>query len=264
MKSAPRARIRRRREGEPRGAGAPACFLRNGKETVEFFARFDIATALVQLAVLLFSLSLHEAAHAWMADHLGDSTARHLGRVSLNPVVHVDPIGTLLFPLLQFATNLPLIGWAKPVPINPSRLRNPGRDQTLVSLSGPGSNLLAAAVFFILLALLKLTSAPTGSLIDQMILTLSIPRHNSILAPLLGFVLFGLVINLGLALFNLLPVPPLDGHWMLYHVLPYNAARILERGASYGYLLLYGMMFLGVFRFIFIPVGWALSIILAL
>lgn len=226
---------------------------------MDILRNIDIGSVLIQFAVLLFSLSLHEAAHAWTADRLGDYTARYLGRVSLNPRVHVDPIGTILFPLLQFVTNLPLIGWAKPVPVNAAHLRNPRRDQMLISLAGPGSNLLAAAVALAILAFLKLSSTQAGGMLMNMIATRHIPHQKSVIAPLLGIVFFVLIINLALALFNLIPIPPLDGHWMLYGLLPYNAAQVLERISSYGFLVLYGLMFLGAFRFIFIPVHWTLS-----
>lgn len=226
---------------------------------MEFLRGIDFGSVLIQFAVLLFSLSLHEASHAWMADRLGDYTARYLGRVSLNPRAHIDPIGTLLFPLLQLITQLPLIGWAKPVPVNPAHLRNPRGDQMLISIAGPGSNLLAAVASFLILALLKLTSPEARGLIANMIYTGNIPQQKSLLAPLVGLVFFTLLINLALALFNLVPIPPLDGHWMLYGLLPYNATRILERISSYGFLVLYGLMFLGMFRFIFIPVMWVIS-----
>ena len=226
---------------------------------MEIFRSIDIGSILIQFAVLLFSLSLHEAAHAWTADRLGDYTARYLGRVSLNPRAHVDPIGTILFPLLQFVTNLPLIGWAKPVPVNAAHLRNPRRDQMLISIAGPGSNLLAATASFVMLAFLKLSSAQVGGMLMNMIVTMRIPHQKSLIAPLLGIVFFSLIINFALALFNLIPIPPLDGHWMLYGLLPYNAAQVLERISSYGFLVLYGLMFLGAFKFIFIPVRWALS-----
>ena len=231
---------------------------------MDFLRGIDIGGVLIQFAVLLFSLSLHEASHAWMADRLGDYTARYLGRVSLNPMAHIDPIGTVIFPLLQMVTNLPLIGWAKPVPVNSSHLRNPRRDQMFISLAGPMSNLAAAISSFILLALFKLLSPQGSGLIVNMIFTMSVPKHKSVLAPILGMVFFALIINLALALFNLIPIPPLDGHWMLYGILPYNAGRILERFGSYGFLVLYGLMFLGMFRFIFVPVRWVLSFLLFL
>jgi Zn-dependent protease len=221
---------------------------------VDFLQRIDIATLLIQFAVLLFSLSIHEASHAWMADRFGDYTARYLGRVTLNPVAHIDPIGTVLFPLLQIVTGLPLIGWAKPVPVNSVHLSNPRRDQIYISLAGPGSNLLAAAAAFVSLAALKLASTHAGALVDNMVVTMRIPSEKSALAPILGMLFFILIINMALALFNFIPIPPLDGHWMLYGVLPYGAAQMLERIGSYGILIIWGLMLLGAFRFIFIPI----------
>jgi Zn-dependent protease len=231
---------------------------------VDFLAHIDIASVAIQFAVLLFSLSLHEASHAWTADRLGDYTARYLGRVTLNPINHIDPVGTVLFPILQFITNLPLIGWAKPVPINSAHLRNPRRDQIFISLAGPGSNLAAAFIAFLLLAGLKLSSPTARGMLMNMIFNSSIPHQRSMLAPLLGMLFFALIINLALAVFNLIPIPPLDGHWMLYGVLPYNAGRAVERMAPYGFILLYALMYLGIFRFIFIPVRWILRILLAI
>ena len=231
---------------------------------MDLLGGIDVGSVLIQFAVLLFSLSIHEASHAWTADYFGDYTARYLGRVTLNPGAHIDPIGTVLFPLLQFFTHLPLIGWAKPVPVNPVHLRNPGRDQVFVSLAGPASNLVAAAASFILLALLKLTSEDAGNLITTMAFTLKIPAQKSVLAPLVGILFFAMIINLALALFNLLPIPPLDGHWLLYGLLPYNASKVLERISSYGFIVLYALMFLGAFRFLFIPVLWVRRVLLAI
>ncbi len=222
---------------------------------MDLLARIDVAAVLIQFAVLLFSLSIHEASHAWAADRLGDYTARYLGRVSLNPIQHIDPIGTIVFPLLQFFTRLPLIGWAKPVPVNPAHLRNPRRDQALISLAGPVSNLLAGISAFVLLAIIKHLSPLANGLLINMVITRSIPHHASAVAPLVGILYFVLIINLALAVFNLIPIPPLDGHWMLYGVLPYNAGRMVERVAPYGFILLYALMFLGIFQVLFIPIS---------
>jgi Zn-dependent protease len=228
---------------------------------VDLLQNIDIAHLLIQFAVLLFSLSIHEASHAWTADRLGDYTARYLGRVTLNPLPHLDLIGTVLFPLLQFLFNFPLIGWAKPVPVNGSNLRNPRRDQILISLAGPGANLLAAGAAFLLLLLLKLVSPHANGLILNMTVTFGMPHENSVMAPLVGMVFFALIINLALALFNLVPIPPLDGHWMLYGVLPYNAGLALQKVSSYGFLLLYGLMFLGMFHVLFVPVRWVVTLL---
>jgi Zn-dependent protease len=224
----------------------------------------DVGSILIQFAVLLFSLSIHEASHAWVADRCGDYTARYLGRVTLNPIAHMDPFGTLLFPLLQFFTGLPLIGWAKPVPVNSIHFRNPHRDQILVSLAGPGSNLAAAGTSFVLLSALKLFSPQASDVIDEMIYRMQVPHQNSILVPLLGVLFFAFVINTALAVFNAIPIPPLDGHWVLHELLPYNAAKAFERVSSYGIFLLYALMLLGVFRFIFLPIEMMLVLLLRL
>jgi len=231
---------------------------------LNLFQGIDFASVAIQFAVLLFSLSIHEASHAWVADRCGDYTARYLGRVTLNPLAHMDPLGTFLFPLLQLLAHVPLIGWAKPVPVNPAHLQNRRRDQILVSLAGPGANLLAATVSFVLLAALKLSTPLANGVIVNMIVSGRIPKQSSIVVPLLGLLFFAFVINLALALFNVIPIPPLDGHWILYELLPYNAGRALARMSSYGFVLLYALMFLGAFRFIWWPIDHLLGLLLVL
>jgi Zn-dependent protease len=196
-----------------------------------------------------------------MADRLGDYTARYLGRVTLNPIPHIDPIGTIVFPLLQFFINFPLIGWAKPVPINPIHLRNPQRDQIYISLAGPVSNLIAGFTAFGILLVLKLSWPNARGFIELMTILGRIPGNGSILAPVLGIIFYAMIINLLLAIFNIIPIPPLDGHWILYGLLPTNAAAALERISSYGFILLYVLMFLGVFRFILIPVSLMIALL---
>ena len=215
---------------------------------MELFRNIDIGNIAIQFAVLLFSLSIHEASHAWMADRLGDYTARYLGRVTLNPIAHIDPIGTILFPLLQFFTHFPLIGWAKPVPINSAHLRNPHRDQIFISLAGPISNLLAACVAFCLLVVIKIASPEARHFIDEGIVS------QSFLTPILLIIFNAVMINVLLAFFNLIPIPPLDGHWLLYGLLPSRAASVLERSGSFGFLILYGLMYFGVFGVILNPI----------
>jgi Zn-dependent protease len=217
---------------------------------VDLFRNIDFGTVAIQFAVLLFSLSIHEAAHAWMADRLGDYTARYQGRVTLNPIPHIDPIGTILFPLLMLIfPNFLLIGWAKPVPINSIHLRNPHRDQIFISLAGPASNLLAACVAFCLLVVLKNATPEARGFIEFGILT-----KGSFFAPILLIVYSALTLNVALAFFNLIPIPPLDGHWILYGVLPNRAGAVIERMGSFGFLILYGLMVLGVFRVILGPI----------
>jgi Zn-dependent protease len=231
---------------------------------VDILRNIDIGTIAIQFAVLLFSLSLHEASHAWMADRLGDYTARYLGRVTLNPIPHIDPIGTIVFPLLQFFINFPLIGWAKPVPINPIHLRNPHRDQIYISLAGPVSNLIAGFTAFAILVVLKLSWPEARGYIEIMTYMGRIPGNASVLAPVLGILYYAMIINLLLAIFNVIPIPPLDGHWILYGLLPASAAATLERMSSYGFILLYALMILGVFRFILIPVNIMRALLKAL
>ena len=228
---------------------------------MDLLRNIDIGTIAIQFAVLLFSLSIHEASHAWMADRLGDYTARYLGRVTINPIPHIDPIGTIVFPLLQFFINFPLIGWAKPVPINPVHLRNPQRDQIFISLAGPASNLIAGFAAFGILLILKLSSPNARGLIELMTILGRIPGNGTILAPVLGILFYAMVINLLLAIFNIIPIPPLDGHWILYGLLPASAAAVLERISSYGFILLYALMILGVFRFILIPVSFMIALL---
>jgi Zn-dependent protease len=225
---------------------------------MDILRNFDIGTIAIQFAVLLFSLSIHEASHAWMADRLGDYTARYLGRVTINPIPHIDPIGTIIFPLLQFFIHFPLIGWAKPVPINPLHLRNPHRDQIFISVAGPVSNLLASFIAFGILLMLKLSWPEARGFIDN-----GLTPANTILAPVLEILYYAMVINLLLALFNIIPIPPLDGHWVLYGLLPASAAAALERMSSYGFIILYALMILGAFRIILIPVGLMLTLLQA-
>jgi Zn-dependent protease len=212
---------------------------------VDLFRNIDIATIAIQFAVLLFSLSIHEASHAWMADRLGDYTARYLGRVTLNPIAHIDPIGTILFPLLQFFAHFPLIGWAKPVPINSAHLSNPHRDQMFISLAGPASNLMTACAAFCLLHILKLVSRFIGA---------GMLSKGSLWEPVLLIIFYAVIINVLLAFFNLIPIPPLDGHWILYGILPPRAGARLEQMGSYGFLILYALMFFGAFSVVLNPV----------
>jgi Zn-dependent protease len=195
----------------------------------------DILSIVVPILIVLMSLTIHEAAHAWTSDRLGDPTARTLGRVSLNPIVHIDLIGTVILPLLAAISNLPIIGWAKPVPVDIRRLRNPRRDFALVAAAGPASNILQALVLAILFHVL----------------------------PLDGLTLFGLHwpnvfrravdINLLLALFNMIPVPPLDGGNVLAGLLPPASADLFNKMRPFGFIILYALLLTGALSALILP-----------
>jgi Zn-dependent protease len=193
----------------------------------------DLLGAALSFAVLLVSLTIHEAAHAWTADRLGDPTARMLGRVSLNPARHIDPIGTLLLPLIAAITNLPIIGWAKPVPVNLRNLQHPRRDFTLVTAAGPLSNFAQAAVASILVHGL----VASGAYLPQVELLLQ----------------RAILVNLLLAFFNLIPVPPLDGGNIVLGLMPPRMAAVYDQVRQFGFIILYALLLSGVASAIIMP-----------
>ena len=195
----------------------------------------DLIAVAVGFGVLLISLTIHEAAHAWTADRLGDPTARMLGRVSLNPAAHIDWIGTVLFPLIAMITHFPLIGWAKPVPVNTRNLQHPRRDFMIVAAAGPISNLLQAVAAAIVLRVAG------ASLADSM------PGWA------VGALTLAVEINLLLAFFNLIPVPPLDGGNVMLGLLPPRAAAVYVQLRQYGFLLLYALFLTGIASAIMMP-----------
>ena len=200
----------------------------------------DIAQIFIAFVVLLFSLTVHEMAHAWTADRLGDPTARLLGRVSLNPIVHADLIGTVLFPLMAMVSGVPLIGWAKPVPVNTRHLRRPRRDYMFVAAAGPASNLAMAIGAALLLRMLPVSPVTLGE-----------PNVSAPVASLLGQ---ALRLNVLLAVFNMIPIPPLDGGNVLSGLLPPRIAfRFNAVIRPYGFLLLYALMFTRGFEYLVIP-----------
>jgi len=200
----------------------------------------DLVQVFITFVVLLFSLSIHEAAHAWTADRLGDPTARLLGRISLNPAVHVDPIGTIVFPLIALLTNVPVLGWAKPVPVNITRLRgNWKRKYMLIAAAGPASNLVLAVI-----AALVLRVLPAATLE---------PTVEAALAPVILFLKVSVYLNVLLAVFNMVPVPPLDGGNVVAGLLRGPVAEMYDRLRPYGFMILYGLMFTGVLTTIISP-----------
>jgi Zn-dependent protease len=193
----------------------------------------DPLAVAIGLGVILISLTIHEAAHAWTADRLGDRTARMLGRVSLNPIVHIDPIGTLLLPIIATISNLPLIGWAKPVPVNVRNLRHPRRDFMIVAAAGPISNLLQAVVIALILRVL-----------------LAAGVHQPLVLSVMGE---AVVVNLMLAFFNLIPVPPLDGGNVALGLLPPRLATQFAQVSQWGFIILYVLMYTGIASAFIIP-----------
>jgi Zn-dependent protease len=207
----------------------------------------DIRLILVQAFVVLFAITVHEAAHAWMANRLGDPTAAALGRASLNPLVHIDPIGTVLFPLMLMLMTQgrgPVFGWAKPVPYNPYNLRQPKKGGLWIAFAGPIANILTAACAVLFYQVLKRA-------------TVGAPETTFLINILtaVGTILFyTALINLALAVFNLIPIPPLDGSGILTGLLHGRAAERYERLRPYGFLLLLLLMFSRVLNLIFAPV----------
>jgi Zn-dependent protease len=197
------------------------------------------AEIFIAMIVLLFSLTVHEMAHARTADRRGDPTARLLGRVSLNPVVHADLIGTIVFPLIAMVSGAPLLGWAKPVPVNIRYLRHPRRDYVLVAAAGPASNLVLAVGAAIVLAVMPISPQT----LDQP--TVTVPLA-AILSQLIR-------LNVLLAVFNMIPIPPLDGGNVLAGVLPVSMAALFNRLRPYGFLLLYALILSDAYRYIVIP-----------
>lgn len=167
-----------------------------------------------------------------MANRLGDPTARNLGRLSLNPIVHIDPIGTLLMPLLSAFSPIPLLGWAKPVPVDLRYLRHPRRDFMFIAAAGPISNLLQA---FVLAAVFRLFYPVTATDLAPAILK------------------YAVEMNLMLAFFNLIPVPPLDGGNVLAGLVPESAARVLDQLRQFGFIALYALMLSGILSQLIMP-----------
>ncbi|AMY11273.1 Zn-dependent protease [Luteitalea pratensis] len=199
----------------------------------------EIGSIVLAFIGLLLALTVHEAAHAWAASRLGDPTARLQGRLSLNPVVHIDPIGTVMLPLLAFAMNAPIIGWAKPVPVDGRYLKHFRRDFMWIALAGPASNLLLAMLASLLLRALPLLPASVGAI--------------SVVEPLLQFAYGFFRVNILLAMFNMIPVPPLDGSNVVAALLPPRLAHQWDQVRPYGIFVLYGLMLTGILGMLISP-----------
>ena len=190
------------------------------------------------LLVLLVSLTIHESAHAWTANRLGDPTARRLGRISLNPAVHIDPIGTLLLPLVAFMTGGLIFGWAKPVPVNPKNLQNYRHDFLMIAAAGPASNVLLATTASLLMRVGPAGAAASGGLVSALFD--------------IGFMVIQL--NLLLAVFNMIPIPPLDGGNILAGLLPGPLADGYDRAVRpYGFMILLVLIMTGALSYLIVP-----------
>ena len=217
-----------------------------------------IPQLVIYMVVLLFAISAHEAAHAWMSYRFGDDTARLLGRITLNPIAHIDPIGTLLIPIAGFVigsiggplASIPLIGWGKPTPVNPLRWRNKDIANIMVSIAGILANLTIALVALVIIKILQRTT-----FFDQ---------AAGLYEPVQIFLFRALLLNVSLAVFNLLPFPPLDGSKVLYTLLPESMKPALEALERFGFIILLVAMQAGLLDLIFKPVRWVLVFLLSL
>jgi Zn-dependent protease len=186
---------------------------------------------------MIFAITVHEAAHGWMAKRLGDNTAEMLGRVTLNPLKHIDPIGTILVPLGAYLLTGFMFGWAKPVPVNWKNLNHPKRDMGLVALAGPGANLLMAVIWAILVYV--------GAL--------SLQNFQWLGLPLLLMGVAGVLINAVLMVLNLMPIPPLDGGRVVYSLLPAKQAQIYSRLEAFGLFIVLILLATGILGFLLWP-----------
>ena len=219
-----------------------------------------VGQLIIYIVVLLLAISAHEAAHAWMSHKFGDDTAYLLGRVTLNPVAHTDPIGTLLIPIANFLLAamsggrfFGLIGWGKPTPVNPLRWHNKDVANVMVSLAGIMVNTLLAVIAFVVLKVLLATGVISLHLLAGVIVGRG--GDGSYMVPVTMFLNNMLFMNASFAVFNLMPFPPLDGSKVLYSILPDTAAPALEALERYGYIILLLAVYFGVFRAVFGPVA---------
>jgi Zn-dependent protease len=206
-----------------------------------------IPRLVIYMVVLLLAISAHEAGHAWMSYKFGDDTARLLGRITLNPVAHIDPIGTLLIPIVGFifastGAFLPLLGWGKPTPVNPLRWRNKDLANVMVSLAGILANLFIASIAFVIVKVILMNGGPVVVLPD------------SVREPIWLFLMYLLMMNVSLAVFNLLPFPPLDGSKVLETFLPPSMQPMLEILEQHGYIILMILIYVGFTSAIIRPI----------
>ena len=216
-----------------------------------------IGTFILYMVALVFSLSVHEAMHAWMSNRFGDDLAHSQGRVSLSPVTHVDPIGTLLFPAISFFTGAALLGWARPTPVNPLAWRNKRVANFWVSIAGILGNLAIALVVGV--AARALYHWEAVAFVGGFPGIMALSADGELMEGVVALVRIFFVMNVGLAVFNLFPIPPLDGSKILASILPDSFESSLNALDQFGFILLFIALFTGVFRVVFgviIPFAW--------
>lgn len=220
----------------------------------------SVGDLVIWFVVFLFSLSFHEAAHAWTSERYGDDTGRHMGRITLNPLPHIDPIGTILFPLMGMVSlmsggGFAMFGWAKPVQTNPLLWRDKTRANIMVSAAGPISNFILAAIAFAAMKVMLVNGMVVPSMqLSYFELVQPLATQAAFLEPLSRMLSIMLLLNITLGVFNLIPVPPLDGSHVLESVLPYQMAQAYEQIRPYGFILLLALMFTGIFSMILLPI----------
>jgi Zn-dependent protease len=204
----------------------------------------QIQTIAIMAAPFVFAIVFHEAAHGWIANRLGDPTAKDMGRLTLNPIPHIDLWGTVLMPLMFFLLGGMMFGYAKPVPINPMNFRHPKRDMAISSLAGPATNMIMAILYSVIL---RVAIVPLEGAIPE-------PYWSWIFVPLSYMCMFGVLINVVLAVLNLLPIPPLDGSRIVFWLLPDRQGMMYYRLEPYGIIILLALFAFGIYGKIMTPV----------
>ena len=211
---------------------------------------------IISYVVFIISASTHEYSHARASYELGDKTARDLGRLTLNPLAHIDIFGTVFLPLIAIFTGIPLIGFMKAVPVNPYNLKKRERDQAIIAFAGPFSNLIIALISFIIIKVATFRVSGTFLIYKFFIF---LQQHNNIITSILlnfipiflSFLIMFYIVNIMLMFFNLLPFPPLDGGWILRFLLSEKNRKVYDKIYPYGFLILYALLFAGILGTIF-------------